>query len=131
MSPESIEQEQFQKYFTQHYQKLISMEQSKHLPPKFSYALRDIAEHYGILAKPTLSSTYSQLNTVSTKTVTHPWKQKRLKVRWEVQNSYKQYRLPPSQKAAAIYSEACYYSKYMQLESKEIQKDQRSNGPTK
>ena len=47
--PEQLDQNQVKLHFIKNYRKLISLETNKYLPPKFSFALRDIAQHYGIL----------------------------------------------------------------------------------
>ncbi len=39
------------KYFARFYQKLFTMDESKYLPPKFSYALKDLASYYGVFEK--------------------------------------------------------------------------------
>eukprot|EP00826_Nyctotherus_ovalis_P014699 TRINITY_DN14112_c0_g1_i8.p1 TRINITY_DN14112_c0_g1~~TRINITY_DN14112_c0_g1_i8.p1 ORF type:complete len:279 (+),score=36.95 TRINITY_DN14112_c0_g1_i8:150-986(+) len=38
----------FSKYFARFYQKIIESDKSKHLPPKFSFALKDLAGYYGV-----------------------------------------------------------------------------------
>ncbi len=48
---------------------MLSLEESKHFPPKFSYALKDLAEHFAVFAKPSqnrspsVSSMSSNLST--------------------------------------------------------------------
>lgn len=39
------------KYFARFYQKLYQMDELKYLPPRFSYAMKDLATHYGIYEK--------------------------------------------------------------------------------
>ncbi len=48
---ESFDDELFIKYFSRFYQKLYELEESKHLPPKFSYALKDLATHFDVFEK--------------------------------------------------------------------------------
>jgi len=46
-----LDQEIFKKYFTKFYFKLFELEDHKHLPPKFSYALKDLANFFDIFEK--------------------------------------------------------------------------------
>eukprot|EP00826_Nyctotherus_ovalis_P050095 TRINITY_DN6104_c0_g2_i3.p1 TRINITY_DN6104_c0_g2~~TRINITY_DN6104_c0_g2_i3.p1 ORF type:complete len:304 (+),score=53.80 TRINITY_DN6104_c0_g2_i3:131-913(+) len=38
----------FAKYFTKFYQRIAEYDKSKHLPPRFSFALKDLARHFGV-----------------------------------------------------------------------------------
>ncbi len=40
-----------ERYFTKFYQRLFSLEDDKHLPSKYSCALKELAMHYGIFEK--------------------------------------------------------------------------------
>ncbi len=71
-SQEEIDYQQLQAHFTTHYNKLLTIEQNKHLPPNFSYAFKDIASYYkltdhsfindsGLSVLPLLESNTAQL----------------------------------------------------------------------
>ena len=38
----------FSNYFCKLYSKLFKLDRNKYLPPKFSYSLKDLAEHFGV-----------------------------------------------------------------------------------
>lgn len=44
------------KYFSRFYAKLRSLEEGKHLPPRFSFAVKDLAKHLGVLDKPVVAA---------------------------------------------------------------------------
>ena len=55
-----IDEKGFSKHFRKLYNKLFIMEGSKYLPPKFSYALKDLAKHYDIFEQKFSMSNFSQ-----------------------------------------------------------------------
>ena len=58
---EPFDDEKFTDYFKKFYLKLSEYDQSKHLVPKFSYACKDLASHFGILQElPPLDQSMSQ-----------------------------------------------------------------------
>jgi len=48
-----------EKHFKRLYNKLFSMEETKYLPPKFSYACKDMAHYYGVFEKKMPMSNFS------------------------------------------------------------------------
>ena len=48
---DQFDEDKFAKHFSLLYQKLFNMEKYKHLPPKFSYSCKDLAEFYNVFEK--------------------------------------------------------------------------------
>ncbi len=57
-----FEEQLFEKYFRKLYQRLAAFESNKHLPPKYSYAVKDLATHFGVFADPGLPMSGSSSN---------------------------------------------------------------------
>ena len=53
----TLDEPQFSSYFAKLYSKIVSYENQKYIPPKFSYAIKDLAEDYGLIEKACFSST--------------------------------------------------------------------------
>lgn len=64
LSLEPFDDIKFAKYFTRFYQKIVEYDKSKHLPPKFSYALKDLAAYYGISQQLSSEDSSSAINSV-------------------------------------------------------------------
>jgi hypothetical protein len=50
-----FEEALFASYFQKLYRKLFLMDEQKYLPPKYTYALKELANHYGIYKPQTTS----------------------------------------------------------------------------
>lgn len=60
----------FSTVFTKLYNRLYNMDEQKYLPPKFSYALKELASDYGVYERADVSSIISGETTNSLLTVT-------------------------------------------------------------
>ncbi len=47
----ALDELQFRRHFSKLYTRLLMHEESKHMPPKYSYAMKDLADFYGIYEK--------------------------------------------------------------------------------
>ncbi len=54
-----FDEHRFQNIFTKLYNRLFVMEEFKYLPPKYSYAMKDLAVDYGIFERMDVSSVIS------------------------------------------------------------------------
>ena len=62
---EPVDELLFKKYFCKLYQKLFVMDDSKHLPPRYSYAVKDLAIHFGVFERAPEKSVHSLSSTTS------------------------------------------------------------------
>ncbi len=46
-----FDEQRFVRHFTRLFQRLLTFEEHKHMPPKHSFALKDLALHYGVFEK--------------------------------------------------------------------------------
>jgi hypothetical protein len=65
-----FDEHRFHNVFTKLYNRLFTMEDQKYLPPKYSYALKELASDYGIYERADVSSLISGSTNVSTLSTT-------------------------------------------------------------
>ena len=58
-----FDEHKFQNIFIKIYNKMFTMEENKYLPPKYSYALKDLADDFGCFEKADVTSMISGVST--------------------------------------------------------------------